>query len=225
MVQEVSAETLQVGAPCSRPETASTWRTSRHCERICLSWNGRTRSSSAAASHRGRRLVLAPLRATRRCLCGTAAGASSPVCAAAGAVMPTTRCGRSAAGRESDPDSAIARQLAYWSTALTGLPDGIELRTDRPRPPAVSHRRDSVPLRFHLLCMVPCWSWPREQGEACSGAAGRSCSAAHPLGAGTDIAMQPIAGRTDSALDDSSASSSIRWCCAPTPQASRASAT
>ncbi len=43
-------------------------------------------------------------------------------------------------------DSAIARQLAFWKTALDGLPEQIELPTDRPRPAVSSHRGGHLPL-------------------------------------------------------------------------------
>ncbi|MXP19851.1 amino acid adenylation domain-containing protein [Gordonia sp. HNM0687] len=40
-------------------------------------------------------------------------------------------------GSESDPASTIARQLAYWQHQLDGLPERLELPTDRPRPAAL----------------------------------------------------------------------------------------
>ena len=49
-------------------------------------------------------------------------------------------------GREDDGQSAIARQLAFWTDALKGLPDQIDLPSDRPRPAVASHRGDSVRL-------------------------------------------------------------------------------
>src|SRR6202035_598232 len=47
-------------------------------------------------------------------------------------------------GRESDSDSIIARQLAFWKQALAGLPEQIELPTDRPRPAVASYRGQRV---------------------------------------------------------------------------------
>ncbi|MFG2566245.1 amino acid adenylation domain-containing protein [Streptomyces sp. NPDC048567] len=38
------------------------------------------------------------------------------------------------------PESVSARQLAYWKSALTGLPERLELPFDRPRPARPSHR-------------------------------------------------------------------------------------
>ncbi|MEU0544990.1 non-ribosomal peptide synthase/polyketide synthase, partial [Nocardia sp. NPDC005978] len=43
-------------------------------------------------------------------------------------------------GAESDPDSAAARQLDYWTGHLAGLPDHLELPADRPRPAVASQR-------------------------------------------------------------------------------------
>src|SRR4029453_9199693 len=51
-----------------------------------------------------------------------------------------------ALGSEDDNDSAIARQLAFWTDALADLPDQLELPGDRARPAEASHRGDSVPL-------------------------------------------------------------------------------
>src|SRR5262249_6021274 len=42
-------------------------------------------------------------------------------------------------GSESDPESAISRQLSYWSAALAGLPDQLELPSARARPAVSSH--------------------------------------------------------------------------------------
>src|ERR1019366_4082999 len=47
-------------------------------------------------------------------------------------------------GEESDPQSAIAQQLAYWTDTLKELPDQIDLPSDRPRPAVSSYRGDSV---------------------------------------------------------------------------------
>ena len=34
-----------------------------------------------------------------------------------------------------DSDSLIAAQLAYWQEALAGMPERLQLPTDRPYPP------------------------------------------------------------------------------------------
>ncbi|GGK73121.1 non-ribosomal peptide synthetase [Mangrovihabitans endophyticus] len=60
---------------------------------------------------------------------------------------------RAQLGSEDDPDSELARQLAYWRSALNGLPDDLRLPTDRPLP-AVASRRGrrleyTIPASLH----------------------------------------------------------------------------
>jgi len=56
-------------------------------------------------------------------------------------------------GEATDPDSLAARQLAFWSTALAGAPDHLELPTDRPRPAVAdgvgATHRIQVPAELH----------------------------------------------------------------------------
>jgi non-ribosomal peptide synthetase component F len=107
-------------------------------------------------------------------------------------------------GSESDADSVLGRSLSFWREELAGLPEQISLPFDRSRPGVLSYRGGSVELRLS----------GRLHGELLRLA--RSCGASlfmvlqaglaallTRLGAGTDIALgSPIAGRTDSALDD-----------------------
>ena len=43
-----------------------------------------------------------------------------------------------------DSHSPIAAQLAYWQDALAGMPEHLQLPTDRPYPPVADHRGASV---------------------------------------------------------------------------------
>ncbi|MDV6301096.1 MULTISPECIES: non-ribosomal peptide synthase/polyketide synthase [Rhodococcus] len=47
---------------------------------------------------------------------------------------------REVLGSEDDPDSPLANQLAYWTSALAGAPAQLDLATDRPRPAVASYR-------------------------------------------------------------------------------------
>ncbi|BDB61764.1 non-ribosomal peptide synthetase [Rhodococcus sp. RDE2] len=51
---------------------------------------------------------------------------------------------REVLGSEDDPDSIVAAQIEYWKRQLSGLPEQIELPTDRPRPPVQSYRGASL---------------------------------------------------------------------------------
>ena len=107
-------------------------------------------------------------------------------------------------GHERDPDSAIARQLAFWTDTLRDLPDQIELPTDRPRPALASHRGDSVALHIGPQLHGRLLALARDtQASLFMVLQAGLAALLTRLGAGTDIAIgSPIAGRTDSALDD-----------------------
>ncbi|MCZ4560639.1 non-ribosomal peptide synthase/polyketide synthase [Rhodococcus sp. IEGM 1401] len=47
---------------------------------------------------------------------------------------------REVLGSEDDPDSPLAKQLAYWTAALAGAPAQLDLATDRPRLAVASYR-------------------------------------------------------------------------------------
>ena len=107
-------------------------------------------------------------------------------------------------GREHDEDSAIARQLAFWTQALAGVPDQIDLPTDRPRPAVSSYRGDRVALHIEADLHGRLLALARDSGASLFMVlqAGLATLLTR-LGAGSDIPIgSPIAGRTDSALDD-----------------------
>ncbi|NMD97848.1 amino acid adenylation domain-containing protein, partial [Rhodococcus sp. BL-253-APC-6A1W] len=51
---------------------------------------------------------------------------------------------REVLGDESDPESLAAKQIAFWKQSLDGLPDQLDLPTDRPRPAEQSFAGDDV---------------------------------------------------------------------------------
>ncbi|WP_307808090.1 non-ribosomal peptide synthetase [Streptomyces oryzae] len=107
-------------------------------------------------------------------------------------------------GDAADPGSLLNRQLAYWTRALAGLPDGIPLPTDRPRPAVASHRGADVPLRIDAELHTALTELARGSGVSLFMVLHAGLAALlTKLGAGDDIPVgSPIAGRTDQALDD-----------------------
>ena len=107
-------------------------------------------------------------------------------------------------GEESDPQSAIARQLAFWTETLEELPDQLDLPSDRPRPAVSSYRGDSVPLSLSANLHAGLLALAREGRASLFMVLQAALSALLTrLGAGSDIPIgSPIAGRTDSALDE-----------------------
>ncbi|KJK54953.1 non-ribosomal peptide synthetase, partial [Saccharothrix sp. ST-888] len=51
-------------------------------------------------------------------------------------------------GDEHDADSAFARQVGYWTEALAGMPEQLQLPVDRPRPAVMSYGGDLLEVRI-----------------------------------------------------------------------------
>ncbi|MFE9613501.1 non-ribosomal peptide synthase/polyketide synthase [Streptomyces sp. NPDC006012] len=105
-------------------------------------------------------------------------------------------------GSSDDPDSEISRQLAYWTGALAGLPEQLELPADRPRPAVSSYRGDTVdftvPAPVHQALLALARDHHVTPFMAVQAAL---VTLLHRLGAGDDIVIgSPVAGRPDEAL-------------------------
>ena len=111
---------------------------------------------------------------------------------------------RAELGELQDPHSRIAAQLAFWEQALAGLPERLDLPTDRPYPPVADYRGASVPIE-----------WPAElQQQVLLLARAHNATAfmviqaalavlLAKVSASSDVAVGfPIAGRRDPALDE-----------------------
>ncbi|WP_372503733.1 non-ribosomal peptide synthetase [[Mycobacterium] manitobense] len=111
---------------------------------------------------------------------------------------------RAQLGDLDDSDSPIAAQLAYWEHELAGLPERLQLPTDRPYPAVAGQRGASVVV-----------DWPAELQQQVARAAREHKATSFmmvqaalavllsKLSASPDVAIGfPIAGRRDPALDD-----------------------
>ncbi len=111
---------------------------------------------------------------------------------------------RALLGDLDDSDSPIAAQLAYWEQALAGLPERLQLPTDRPYPPVADQRGASVAV-----------DWPAELQQQVARVAREHNATSFmviqaalavllsKISASSDVAVGfPIAGRGDPALDE-----------------------
>ncbi|MGW4341025.1 condensation domain-containing protein, partial [Rhodococcus koreensis] len=106
-------------------------------------------------------------------------------------------------GSEDDPNSLSAKQIAYWRSALAGVPQVIELPTDRTRPAEMSHRGGrvafTIPADVHRRLLDLAQSTGTTSFMVTHAAL---AVLLRRLGAGSDIVIgTPVAGRGEEALD------------------------
>ncbi|MBB4890976.1 amino acid adenylation domain-containing protein, partial [Streptomyces netropsis] len=111
---------------------------------------------------------------------------------------------REVLGDESDPDSTLAQQVAYWRANLAGSPEELALPTDRPRPAQPTRRAADVPVVLDATTHQRLLTLSQGNGSSLFMVLQAGVAALLTrYGAGTDIPIgSPIAGRTDAALDD-----------------------
>ena len=103
-----------------------------------------------------------------------------------------------------DSDSRIAAQLAYWQDALAGMPERLQLPTDRPYPLVADYRGASVAVDWPAGLQQRVRAVAREH-NATSFMVIQAALAVllSRLSASSEVAVGfPIAGRGDPALDE-----------------------
>ena len=111
---------------------------------------------------------------------------------------------RAQLGDFDDSDSRIGAQLAYWQEALAGLPDWLQLPTDRPYPAVADYRGASVAVDWSAELQQRIVRVAREH-NATSFMVIQAALAVllSKLSASSDVPVGfPIAGRRDPALDE-----------------------
>ncbi|WP_086821424.1 non-ribosomal peptide synthetase [Allokutzneria sp. NRRL B-24872] len=106
-------------------------------------------------------------------------------------------------GTEDEPGSVVAAQLDFWRSSLAGLPELIELPTDRPRPAVASYRGADLSFEMGEELHKAVVALARQHGVTAFMVVRAALVALlSRMGAGADIAIgAPIAGRSDEALD------------------------
>ena len=111
---------------------------------------------------------------------------------------------RAKLGELDDSHSPIAAQLAYWEQALAGMPEQLQLPTDRPYPPVADYRGAQVAVEWPVELQQGIARLAREH-NATSFMVLQAALAVllSKVSASSDVAVGfPIAGRADPALDE-----------------------
>ncbi|MZG05287.1 non-ribosomal peptide synthetase, partial [Streptomyces sp. SID5614] len=104
-------------------------------------------------------------------------------------------------GSPAEPTALAEAQLAHWREALAGLPDQLELPTDRPRPPVATSAGDTVPFVLDATAHEALRRLARAHGATVFMTVQAGLAALLTRhGCGSDIPLgTPVAGRDDDA--------------------------
>ncbi|MFW6640876.1 amino acid adenylation domain-containing protein [Nocardiopsis algeriensis] len=107
-------------------------------------------------------------------------------------------------GDAADPGSPLARRLAHWKQALSGLPQELDLPTDRPRPAVPSHRGGLVQVPIDPELEQALHDLATGHGATVFMVVQAAVAVLlHRLGAGDDIPLgSPVADRADEGTQD-----------------------
>ncbi|MFC9999419.1 amino acid adenylation domain-containing protein [Nocardia sp. NPDC127526] len=107
-------------------------------------------------------------------------------------------------GSADDPESVLTRQLGYWTGQLAGLPEVLDLPTDRPRPAVASHRGATYGFTIEPEIVSGLQSLARTQGATLFMVFHAALTIVlSRLSGSTDIAVgTPVSGRGSALLDD-----------------------
>ncbi|WP_244164869.1 non-ribosomal peptide synthetase [Rhodococcoides fascians] len=111
---------------------------------------------------------------------------------------------REVLGSEDDPRSIAFEQLSFWKQELAGLPDQLELPTDRPRPAVQSFAGGKIDFSMNASVQESLSAAARSSNATLFMAVHAAwASVLARLSGSVDIAVgSPIAGRGEAALDD-----------------------
>ncbi|TCJ94269.1 non-ribosomal peptide synthetase [Nocardia alba] len=107
-------------------------------------------------------------------------------------------------GAEQDPSSLLAAQVAFWRDTLSGLPEQLELPTDRPRPAVSSRAGGSLSVQVPASVHAGLSALAREHNATLFMVVHTALAMLLARLSGTrDIAIgTPVAGRGEQALDE-----------------------
>ncbi|WP_157108544.1 non-ribosomal peptide synthetase, partial [Aldersonia kunmingensis] len=107
-------------------------------------------------------------------------------------------------GSEEDPSSLIAEQLSFWRDKLAGIPDQLELPTDRPRPAVATDAGAAYEFAIPAATHSALTRLARAQNSTVFMTTHAALAVLlHRLSSSSDITVgTPVAGRGEAALDD-----------------------